>query len=83
MARYDRGMAQRYAARKRKKRPAPGRPSAAVGEPVRTTTIADDLEDEVEAAAPLTVAPPLPAVRISRAPVADARRTALRKRFAD
>ena len=80
MARYDRGVTQRYASRKRKRRVVPGRPSPAVTEPIRPTTTVDE-PDEEESTGPVVGAPPRPTVRISRAPAA-AQPAAPRRTFA-
>jgi hypothetical protein len=54
MPRPDRGVAQRYAARKRKKRAAPSRVSGSVAEPIRS------IEGPDAAALPTRVVSPLP-----------------------
>jgi hypothetical protein len=83
MPRHDRGVAQRYASKKRKKRAAPGRASAAVVETGRVAP--DDLLDLEEADnAPAPPPPPVrsrPPVRITTAAGAEARRAAPRRTF--
>lgn len=80
MARNDRGMAQRYASRKRKRRAVPTRPSAAVAEPIRAPSADGDFDDAGEA--PAAVLPRTSRVRIAPAPVAEHRRAAPRRTFA-
>jgi hypothetical protein len=83
MARYDRGVAQRYASRKRKKRVAPARPLAAVGEPIDAATSVEDLDSDEDVADPVLRVPMRPAVRIARAPVVEQRRPPTRRAFSD
>lgn len=84
MPRSDRGVAQRYASKKRKKRTAPGRPSAAVADPGRVAPIATFDTEEAEETPPPPSAPvrTRPAVRITTGLAAEARRTAPRRTFA-
>ena len=75
MPRTDRGVAQRYAAKKRKKRTSANRPSSAIAEPIRSI---EGLED----ATPRQMAAPLPRPE-SRQPVVTGRTApAARPRFA-
>ena len=82
MARYDRGVAQRYASRKRKKRVAPARPLAGVGEPIDATNV-EDVDPDGDVAVSVASVPLRPAVRIARAPVIEQRRPATRRAFSD
>ena len=83
MPRHDRGVAQRYASKKRKKRAAPGRASAAV---VATGRVAPDDSLDLEEAddAPVPPSRPVgtrPSFRITTAAGAEARRAASRRTF--
>lgn len=84
MPRYDRGVAQRYASKKRKKRAAPGRASAAVVEPARVArdeSLDLDEADDAPPPPPLRSARSRPAIRITTGPGAEARRAAPRRTF--
>ncbi len=83
MARYDRGVAQRYASRKRKKRVAPARPLAGVGEPIDAVADVEELDSDDDVVAPVTMAPMRPRVRIARTPIIEQRGVSNRRSFAD
>lgn len=89
MPRPDRGVAQRYASKKRKKRVAPGRASAAVASAERAITVdaveAEDLEEVDEAPPPPPTRAPVrtrPSIRITTGLAAgETRRAAPRRTF--
>ena len=83
MPRHDRGVAQRYASKKRRKRAAPDRAPAAVGRPARVEP-AESLEgDEAETPPPPppTPARTRPAFRITTGTAAVAQGVAPRRTF--